>query len=367
MSEWTIERARQTYSIAHWSEGYFDVDARGRIEVQPQGPQGTALALPEVVARGRSERPEAAAAGAFPDILGHRVARGCRPRSPRRWRLGLQRRLHRDLPIKVNQHAAWPANWPRCRGEGFGLEAGSKPELMAVLALARRGGVVVCNGYKDREYIRLALIGRKLGLRRLHRHREAVRAEARHRGSARSWRRAAARRAHAPGVHRRRQVAEHRWRQGQVRPDRRASCWTLSNASRPPASATRSSCCISTWARRCPTCATSPRHARGGALLRRASQARPADPLHGCRRRPRRRLRRHPLAQLLLDQLRPRPVRASIVAPLAEACAEHGLPRRRMLITESGRAMTAHHAVLVANVSEVERIAGGRVPPQRTR
>jgi arginine decarboxylase len=49
-------------------------------------------------------------------------------------------------------------------GAGFGLEAGSKPELMAVLALARRGSVVICNGYKDREYIRLALIGRKLGL-----------------------------------------------------------------------------------------------------------------------------------------------------------------------------------------------------------
>ena len=49
--------------------------------------------------------------------------------------------------------------------EGFGLEAGSKPELMAVLAMARPGSIVICNGYKDREYIRLALIGKKLGLR----------------------------------------------------------------------------------------------------------------------------------------------------------------------------------------------------------
>ena len=48
---------------------------------------------------------------------------------------------------------------------GFGLEAGSKPELMAVLALAQPGSIVICNGYKDREYLRLALIGRKLGLR----------------------------------------------------------------------------------------------------------------------------------------------------------------------------------------------------------
>src|SRR5699024_9416091 len=47
---------------------------------------------------------------------------------------------------------------------GFGLEAGSKPELMAVLALAASGSRVICNGYKDRQYIRLALIGRQLGL-----------------------------------------------------------------------------------------------------------------------------------------------------------------------------------------------------------
>ena len=59
MSDWTIERARHTYSIAHWSEGYFDVDGQGRIEVQPQGPQGTALAIPEVVAAAESPQPRA--------------------------------------------------------------------------------------------------------------------------------------------------------------------------------------------------------------------------------------------------------------------------------------------------------------------
>src|SRR5690606_28763189 len=53
---------------------------------------------------------------------------------------------------------------------------------------------------------------------------------------------------------------------------------------------------------------------------------------------------------------------ANIVQPLAEACAAHGLPQPRVL-TESGRAMTAHHAVLVANVAEVERAPEGRVPP----
>jgi arginine decarboxylase len=52
----------------------------------------------------------------------------------------------------------------RAGGTGFGLEAGSKPELLAVLGLAEPGSLVVCNGYKDADYIRLALIGRKLGI-----------------------------------------------------------------------------------------------------------------------------------------------------------------------------------------------------------
>ena len=64
-------------------------------------------------------------------------------------------------PIKVNQHRSVAGTLASNMGEGFGLEAGSKPELMAVMALSRPGGLIVCNGYKDREYIRLALIGRK--------------------------------------------------------------------------------------------------------------------------------------------------------------------------------------------------------------
>src|SRR3546814_16682787 len=65
-------------------------------------------------------------------------------------------------PIKVNQHRGVAGTLAAHAGEGFALEAGSKPELMAVLALSPPGGLVICNGYKDREYIRLALIGRQL-------------------------------------------------------------------------------------------------------------------------------------------------------------------------------------------------------------
>ncbi len=111
----------------------------------------------------------------FPDILADRLAR-------------LQSAFARAIddfdyaggytaiyPIKVNQQRGVVSELVAAGEHGFGLEAGSKPELMAVLAHARPGSVVVCNGYKDREYVRLALIGLQARPARAHRHREAVR------------------------------------------------------------------------------------------------------------------------------------------------------------------------------------------------
>jgi arginine decarboxylase len=98
----------------------------------------------------------------FDDILRHRVRairqafEGAMARH--RWQ-GAYRPVY---PIKVNQQQSVVR--AILSAGGIGLEAGSKPELMAVLALAPAGENVICNGYKDRDYIRLALIGRRLGL-----------------------------------------------------------------------------------------------------------------------------------------------------------------------------------------------------------
>jgi len=78
--------------------------------------------------------------------------------------MNYQGRYTAVYPIKVNQQRHVVSEIVRHGGSRVGLEAGSKPELMAVLGLSQPGGVVVCNGYKDREYIRLALIGQRLGL-----------------------------------------------------------------------------------------------------------------------------------------------------------------------------------------------------------
>ena len=164
MSQWSLDLARKTYSIPHWSEGYFDVDAQGRIAVRPKGATGATVALPEVVDAAMAQGAKLPLLVRFPEILGDRLNRlqTAIAQAQKEW--DYSGGYTAIYPIKVNQHAGVAGTLASHRGEGFGLEAGSKPELMAVLALSRPGGTIVCNGYKDREYIRLALIGRKLGL-----------------------------------------------------------------------------------------------------------------------------------------------------------------------------------------------------------
>src|SRR5690606_4497496 len=163
LSDWSAARARATWSIPHWSGGYFDV-ADGAMQVLPRGAGGPALPLPGLVEAARAQGMQLPLLLRFPDILVDRLAQ-----LQSAFALAMDDYAYAGgytavYPIKVNQHRGVAGTLASHQGEGFGLEAGSKPELMAVLALARPGGLIVCNGYKDREYIRLALIGRKLGL-----------------------------------------------------------------------------------------------------------------------------------------------------------------------------------------------------------
>jgi len=165
-SEWTLRAARELYNIADWSEGYVDINDAGHLAVRPLGPKddrevdlyslaqeiaGSGLAPPLLVR--------------FTDILHDRVDTLCgaftRAMAAEDYRGGYTA----VYPIKVNQqHRVVQEILRHGRGR-VGLEAGSKPELMAVLAMASRDHpTVICNGYKDREYVRLALLGRSLGL-----------------------------------------------------------------------------------------------------------------------------------------------------------------------------------------------------------
>ncbi|GAA0710734.1 biosynthetic arginine decarboxylase [Dokdonella soli] len=161
---WTADEARHTWAVPHWSEGYFDVGDDGDLKVRPRGAEGPTLSLPAIVEAARAQGSRLPLLVRFADILNDRRARLQRAFANAMAEWDYSGGYTAIYPIKVNQQKNVAGELAANGAEGFGLEAGSKPELMAVLALARRGSTVICNGYKDREYIRLALIGRKLGL-----------------------------------------------------------------------------------------------------------------------------------------------------------------------------------------------------------
>ncbi|MBA1146429.1 biosynthetic arginine decarboxylase [Ectothiorhodospiraceae bacterium WFHF3C12] len=165
MSRPGADKARLTYNVAHWSSGYFDVSNGGRLMARASRLDGAASADIYEIAR------EAQASGLklpllirFLDVLRDRVAHLGSAFTEAMERDAYQGRYTAVYPIKVNQQRRVVEEIVAAAPGRVGLEAGSKPELMAVLAMVPDGGTVICNGYKDRGYIRLALLARQLGL-----------------------------------------------------------------------------------------------------------------------------------------------------------------------------------------------------------
>ncbi len=166
MSDWSIAEARRAYGIDHWSGGYFSVNSQGHLMVQPEREPGRAIDLHALASQfANSGELPLPVLVRFTGILTDRVAGLVGAFDQAMESNDYQGRYTAVYPIKVNQQRAVVETILNSGSGRVGLEAGSKPELMAVMALVPRGGVVVCNGYKDREYIRLALIGLALGLR----------------------------------------------------------------------------------------------------------------------------------------------------------------------------------------------------------
>ena len=151
------------YGISRWGEGYFFIDDQGHLCVRPNPEQAWSIDLAQLTARLRAEGLALPVLVRCDDLLRHRVRhlRAAFAAAIARHNYG---GAYRPVyPIKVNQQRSVVR--AILSAGGIGLEAGSKPELLAVLALVPPGETVVCNGYKDREYLRLALIGQRLGLR----------------------------------------------------------------------------------------------------------------------------------------------------------------------------------------------------------
>ncbi len=164
-SNWNIEQARASYNIAHWGEGYYDIDAQGRLCVFPQRDGNNGIDLNQVIDRVHQDGLSLPVLLRFNGILHNRVDNLINAFTHAMQADDYQGRYTAVYPIKVNQQRSVVEELLHRGDERIGLEAGSKPELMAVLGMSRPGSMIVCNGYKDREYIRLALIGNALGHR----------------------------------------------------------------------------------------------------------------------------------------------------------------------------------------------------------
>ena len=162
---WSIADSRHLYNLPHWGEGYFDIGVDGQVVVRPDaGSPGAVIGLADVAAGLGAHSLRLPCLLRFPQILGDRVARLRNAFGQAMHTLDYRGRYTPVYPIKVNQQRRVVEEILRAGAGSVGLEAGSKPELLTVLALMPLGGTIICNGYKDSEYVRLALMGEKLGL-----------------------------------------------------------------------------------------------------------------------------------------------------------------------------------------------------------
>jgi arginine decarboxylase len=162
---WTIEDSEELYRIPGWGEPYFSINAAGHVTVSPRGDRGGSLDLFELVNALKQRNLGLPLLIRFSDILEDRIERlnACFAKAIARYNYpGVYRGV---FPVKCNQQRHLVEDLVRFgKPYQFGLEAGSKPELMIALAtLDTPGALLICNGYKDREYIEAAILARRLG------------------------------------------------------------------------------------------------------------------------------------------------------------------------------------------------------------
>ncbi|WP_422466385.1 biosynthetic arginine decarboxylase [Endozoicomonas sp. ALC013] len=163
---WNLDQARSTYNIRFWSQNHFDLNDQGHVTVNIKGIPPVELST--IASQLNRQGVSLPVLVRFPQIIHQRLDNLCHAFNRAIRDYGYNHRYLAVYPVKVNQQRTVVEDILNSQSSGkqpqLGLESGSKPELLAVLALAKRASsVIICNGYKDREYIRLALIGEKLG------------------------------------------------------------------------------------------------------------------------------------------------------------------------------------------------------------
>src|SRR5213596_3852057 len=164
-TEWDVESAIATYNVEGWGRGYFTVNSSGNVEARPLQEGGGSIDLLEVVNEARERGLGFPLVLRFQDLLRHRVESVNWAFKKAIEEFGYKNHYRGVFPIKVNKLREVIEEIVDAGQEfHFGLEAGSKPELVAALAMHQDAeSLIICNGYKDQAFIRIALLGRKLG------------------------------------------------------------------------------------------------------------------------------------------------------------------------------------------------------------
>ena len=162
---WTLADSAEAYSVRSWGKPYFGINDKGHVCVYADGQQGQSIDLKELVDEVRRRGIGLPLLIRFTDILRHRVVHLNEAFRRAIADHGYKAQYRGVYPIKVNQHRSVAETIVQTGlPYSYGLEAGSKPELLAVMALVENEeGLIICNGYKDEEYVETALFASKLG------------------------------------------------------------------------------------------------------------------------------------------------------------------------------------------------------------
>ncbi len=164
-SNWSPEKSAELYGINNWGNGYFRINSAGNVAVTPMGSNGPGVDLHDLTQDLLERGIRVPIMIRFPDIIKSRVEllHGCFQKAFTEY--GYKGKYSGVYPIKVNQQRHLVQEIVNSgKNLRLGLECGSKPELLVVLAIMNtENAVIICNGFKDWEYIETAILSQKLG------------------------------------------------------------------------------------------------------------------------------------------------------------------------------------------------------------
>jgi arginine decarboxylase len=164
MARWSTAESAELYQVPAWGKGYFHVNALGHLELRPEGAD-RGIDLKRLIDDLRRRGIEMPVLLRFSDLIKARIDALVGAFADAMAEYEFKGHFRGVYPIKVNQDAHLVETFVKyARPHHLGLEAGSKPELQVVLAMLEDPeALIICNGYKDRGYIQMALLARKLG------------------------------------------------------------------------------------------------------------------------------------------------------------------------------------------------------------